>query len=84
MGYQGPGFWEYVFIWGLPALFEGLAIFAGVYFGVSWALKRYPKAHTGPAASAEDIVRERYARGEIPRSEYEQMREDLQTETEHG
>lgn len=81
MGYQGPGLWEYVLIWGVPALIEGLAVFAGVFFGISLALKRLSKTPAN-AASAEGIVRERYARGEIPRSEYEQMREDLATNVE--
>ena len=33
---------------------------------------------TSPQQSALDIVQQRYARGEIGREEYEQMRRDLQ------
>lgn len=81
MGYE-PGIWEPIVFYVVPGLLQGLAIFAAVYFGMSLALKRWSKTHTSPAgtsvtASAEEIMRERYARGEISRSEYERMREDL-------
>ncbi len=66
----------------LPALLEALAVFGGIYLGLLLVLKRWPARRLpGPGAqSAPEIVRERYARGEISRSEYQRMREDLEGE----
>lgn len=82
--YEEPGILEQVMWVVIPAsvmgAFIGLSVFAGVYFGVSMVLKRWAaRAYEGSdARSATDIIRERYARGEISRKEYEQLREDLE------
>lgn len=39
MGYE-PGIWEIMSLYVVPGLLQGLAIFAGVYFVMSLALKR--------------------------------------------
>jgi len=36
-----------------------------------------PASSTRPEASADDILKQRYARGELTREQYEQMRRDL-------
>ena len=56
-----------IVFWALIVL--GIVALAGWFF-----------ASGGPAGSSQrplDILRERYARGEITRQEYEQMREDV-------
>jgi putative membrane protein len=70
--HEGMGWWM-VFgaIW--------MALFWGVVIGlVAWAVTRF----TGPRAADQmrtplQIAQERYARGEITREQYEQLRTDL-------
>ncbi|CAN5609104.1 hypothetical protein BH24ACT21_BH24ACT21_07720 [soil metagenome] len=76
-----PTFME-MFYWAiLPALAQALAVFLGVFFSLLLVSKRLlSRDRRDPdigARNASEIVRERYARGEISRREYEQMREDL-------
>lgn len=77
MGYE-PAWWEHLFWFG-PPIMTGLAIFAGVYFGVRITLKYWSPQERNAYGAVEpmNIVRERYAKGEISRSEYERLREDL-------
>jgi uncharacterized membrane protein len=77
MGYQ-PSWWEYLFFLG-PSLLTGLAVFAGVYFGMRLALKHWSSRERNGYGATDpvDILRERYAKGQVSRSEYEKMREDL-------
>ena len=53
--------------------------FVGIYFGLPLALKKEASKIAGDPdpRSASEIVRERYARGEISRQEYETLRDDL-------
>jgi putative membrane protein len=64
----------------LVALF-GLALTGVIIWGVvrlaSGRAWRHHAVHAPPALSAEDIVRQRYARGEIDAQTYEAMRERL-------
>lgn len=76
-----PTFTEMFFWTIIPALLQALAIFLGVFLSL-WLiakrfLTRYLEEHQANPRSAFEIVRERYARGEISRRDYEQMREDL-------
>jgi putative membrane protein len=68
----GPGFgWIFmVLFWGL-VIIGIVAITRWVFEGRSW--KTEPRERT-----ALDILKERYARGEIDREEFEQKRHDLQ------
>ena len=83
MGYE-PTWYEYLFFLG-PWFVMGVGTFLGAFFGVSFALRRWssPKSRE-PGQSAIEIVRSRYALGEISRSEYERMRDDLGAETAFG
>ncbi|MGB3632478.1 MAG: hypothetical protein WA982_00405 [Rubrobacteraceae bacterium] len=81
--YDGPGVLYEIVQFAIPAsvfgLFIGLGVFAGVYFALLLAMKRRKSGtYENPTPKdAFEIVRERYARGEISRKDYEQLREDL-------
>ncbi|MGB3681749.1 MAG: hypothetical protein WA990_04620 [Rubrobacteraceae bacterium] len=79
----GPSSWEWMIYFGLPALLQAVVVFVGVYLGVRYGLKKILSkadfSEPGPQ-DAMEVVRGRYARGEIPRAEYEQLRDDLETE----
>jgi|GEM_PF-266891 len=70
MGFYGGGF-------GLIAmfLFWGLIIFGVVVF-LKWILSQGKVSTQGK--SALDIIKERYAKGEIDKKEFEEMKKDLQ------
>ena len=52
----------------IPLLFWG-----GLLALIAWAVVRiFPAGHAGGAPSAEDILRERFARGEVSAEEYEE------------
>lgn len=76
-----------LFYWAiLPALLQALAVFLGVFLSLLLVSKgfftRNQKESATGTRNASEIVRERYARGEISRGEYERMREDLVPEGE--
>jgi putative membrane protein len=79
MGYwgYGPGFgW-----WWIPMAIFWVLIIIGIVLLVVWLLGQARARAGGPGPSgsrALDILRERYARGEITREEYERMRRDLE------
>src|SRR5919112_4634994 len=68
-----------------PLLFWG-----GIVFLIAWTVTRiFPKGRRddrseGPRDSAEEILRERFARGEINAEEYERSLEILRTGTARG
>jgi putative membrane protein len=75
------GWWM---LWGglMMVLFWG-AIIALIVWAVQAVVRREPSAtnvpQTGPATrTALDIVKERYAHGEVSREEFEQIRRDLE------
>jgi len=71
----GPGLWLWI-TW--MVLFWGGLLAAGVYF-----IRRRPtRASAGP--SAEEVLAERYARGEIDAEEYRQRRVVLEEHQNRG
>ena len=80
MGTYGPSFWEVFLFSVLPALVSAVAVFAGVSFGILLSGRRLiPRMKPGGGSSgALSIVQERYARGELSRQEFEQMRSVLE------
>ncbi len=57
-----------------------IAIILGIVWLVRWIADQ--SVHRGPKdMDALEIIRRRYARGEINREEYERLREDLQSKT---
>ena len=74
-GDQGMGAW-----WGTGMMLFWLVPIAGVVGLLVWLFRGGTPAAAGPTGSgmrAEEILKERYARGEITREEYDQMRRDL-------
>lgn len=68
-------------IWGIGMmlfmlLFWGLVI-VGIVLGIRWLLRQ---GKAGGSDSALEILRQRYARGEINREEFEARRRDLERE----
>ncbi|MFI5341971.1 MAG: SHOCT domain-containing protein [Candidatus Methylomirabilales bacterium] len=59
----------------LMLLFWGLII-VGLVLGVRW-LWDHGRSGTGPAEAPLDILKRRYARGEITKEEFERMKQDL-------
>ena len=80
MGGMMGAAWMNTILW-LNLLF-GLGLLAlviiGVIAGIRWLTK--PPTPSGASRGADralEVLRERYARGEISRDEFEQMRKDL-------
>jgi putative membrane protein len=80
-GMMGPGMmggWGAVsLVWSAAALIFWLLIIVGAVLLAMWALRQ-----AGPKEPASrwplDILKERYARGELNREQFEQMRRDLE------
>lgn len=79
-GYGGAGWLGMLFFW--------LLVFAGLGILIMWLMhssshddhlkdRHYFKDESAAKSNALDIVRERYAKGEIDKAEYEQKIEDL-------
>ena len=66
--------------WGmgwLMIVFWGLVLF-GLILMIHWLLTAIRNEKSGPAdADAQEILKRRYARGEIDRDQYDQMRKEL-------
>lgn len=84
MGPGGMGWWfGYGFgaWWGVLMMLFWVLVLVGIVLLVIWLLRR---AGPGPGERREgggralEVLRERYARGEISREQYEQMRRDLE------
>lgn len=63
--------------WIMMILFWGVVVMAGVAL-VRWMLRGGGPAAEGPGGNrALDILKERYARGEIDKAQFEQMKRDI-------
>jgi len=56
-----------------------MILFWGIVIGlIAWAISKFSKRESsGSKANYMEIVRERYARGEISKEEFEQIKKDL-------
>ena len=64
------------FGWGMIVV--PIIILAGVIFLIVWGIKKATERNYSPTrGSPIDIARERYARGEISREEFERLKQDL-------
>jgi putative membrane protein len=56
-----------------------IAVIVGIIFLIRWMVVSTRSGHTsGPQDSALEILKRRYARGEIDREEFEEKRRDLE------
>ncbi len=64
-------------LWGILMFLFWLLIIGGIVLLVVWGVRQVrPEAPAGRRPL--DIVKERYARGELTREQYDQMRRDLE------
>ncbi len=81
-GPWGGGMWGWGgWLWGLVMLIFWLLVLAGIVFLVLWVLRAYRRGEAAPPSGgtsrALEILKERYARGELTREQYDQMRRDI-------
>ena len=82
-GYQGPWGWHHNMMgggWGI-FMFIFMLIFVGLVIAGIVVLVRYLSANTRskPSEGALEILKRRYARGEIQKAEFEEKRKDLES-----
>ena len=81
MGNFGPGMMGgYGVGWGFGGIFMILwwvLIIGGIVVLVRWLSNTSGRSHPTSEKTPLDILKERYARGEITRETYEQMRSDI-------
>lgn len=62
--------------WGMGMILIWILIIAGIIVLVKWISGQ--KSSSLPEDSALDIIKRRYARGEISREDFERMKKDLE------
>jgi putative membrane protein len=83
-GYQGPWGWHYNMMgggWGI-FMFIFMLIFLALAIAGIVLLVRYlspPHARSKPSEDALEILKRRYARGEIQKDEFEEKKKDLES-----
>ncbi len=68
-------YWWYIVAFVLFWILKWAIIIAVIIFGLKKALQRWGRVH-GMKTPLE-IIKERYARGEMPHEEFERMKKDL-------
>ena len=76
-GYGWDGGWLGMGIGMFGMLLFWVLIIVGIVVLVKWLVATQASAGAPPAKTALDIVKERYARGEINKEEFEQKKRDL-------
>ena len=80
--HMGPGMmgeWGMGWFGGLFALIFWILVIVGLVFLIKWLIQSTSRGHTGNAGGnrALEILKERYARGEIDKAEFETKKTDL-------
>lgn len=81
-GMMGPGMmgWGYGMGWFWPILMTvfWIAVIAGIVFLIRWLIvSTRTREHGGFGESAIEILKKRYARGEITKDEFENVKRDI-------
>ena len=69
--HQGMGWWM---VFGVVLM---ILFWAGVIWLVVWGIRRMSSHGTGSGQTPLDIAKQRYARGEITKEQFEQIKKDL-------
>jgi len=69
---------SYGFMGGFMWIFW-IAVIVGLFFLVKWIIQQSKPAEQKHAENALEVLKERYARGEIDRKEFEQKKKDILT-----
>lgn len=77
-GPASGGWWMMGLGWLIPLLVLGVLVWIAVQFGRRHQLGASPEQRGVRADRALDILRERYAKGEISREEFNAMKQDLE------
>ena len=68
--------------WGLLSMLLGLVIFflfiLAAAYGVKWVWGQIPSSTTANSESALDLLKKRYASGEISREEFERVKREIE------
>ena len=72
---SGSGAWPFLAVAIALKLAVWALIVTALIFGIRWLRRQGPP---GPVATPLEILRARYARGELSRQEFESMRQDLE------
>ena len=73
---SGNGAWMMNGMWLISSLFW-ILIIAGVVLLVRWLTERNGQGKTSLTESPLDILKKRYAKGEIDKEAFQQMKQDL-------
>jgi putative membrane protein len=69
-------------VWGLLSIILGLIILflfiLAAAYGVKWVWRQQPSSTTGGGESASDLLKKRYAKGEISREEFERIKREIE------
>ena len=80
-GMMGPGMmsWGYGmgWLWFILTIVFSIAVVVGIVFFIRWITLSAGKGGMRSEESALDILKKRYARGEITKEEYEKMKKDI-------
>ena len=78
-GYMGPGMMNGMgWGWSIIMIAFWIAVIVGIIFLIRWVVLSTDRRHeTRAGESALDILKQRYARGEINREEFEEKKKDL-------
>jgi putative membrane protein len=67
--------------WGIGFGFVGLLmqviIWVAIIYGIIWFIKSMKNGKMGGADTALEILKQRYAKGEITKKEFEEMKKDI-------
>jgi putative membrane protein len=63
--------------WGIFGMVLMVVFWVAIIALVIWGIKRFTQEKTTTSKGALDIAKERYAKGEISKEEFEQIKRDL-------